>query len=212
MAAYADLEALKSYLRIPDSDTQDDDELTRDLEAASRAVDHACGQTFTLWVSGTNTTYVLPSWSNREGAYVVDFPTVATTTDFEVFAWDSDDEDFTADITPDPISFAVRPFPINDFGFTRVVLAADAWSPETFGGGDYRNMVAITARFGWPSEYPPTVVEATLIQAARFGKRRDAVFGVVGAPDGSGATRLLNRVDPDVELMLRPYTRLWAAR
>ena len=65
--------------------------------------------------------------------------------------------------------------------------------------------VKITGRFGWPL-IPAPVVEACLLQASRIFKRKDAPFGVAGAPE-VGPIRLLSRLDPDVELMLKPLRR-----
>lgn len=220
MTTYATLAEMKGFLRIPSGDTVDDDELGYALEAASRAVDHVCGQAFPVAEeSPAERTSVVasPRWLRSLGRYVVDVPGIAVgevgADGIEVFEWNHTDGDWTEQYADADVTAGLRPYdPIEGYpAVTSIVLPAGT----TFDTGpdyDERGLtVLVTAYFGWP-EVPGTVKAATLIQASRFNKRRDAVFGVVGAPDGSGATRLLNRVDPDVELMLRPYTLIWAAR
>lgn len=68
------------------------------------------------------------------------------------------------------------------------------------------NGVSVTGTFGWASP-PADVKQATLILAARLLKRsREASFGVIGFDLESGAIRIPGQ-DPDVERLLRPYTR-----
>jgi hypothetical protein len=70
--------------------------------------------------------------------------------------------------------------------------------------------VQVTATWGWTA-VPATIKKATLLQASRFYKRRDAPFGVAGSPDMGSEMRLLAKVDPDVEVMLGDYRRKWGA-
>ena len=56
-------------------------------------------------------------------------------------------------------------------------------------------------------EYPPPIVEAVIIQAARLWRRRDSAFaGVVGLPD-TGRAKAGTRLDADVQLMLGQYRK-----
>jgi len=56
-------------------------------------------------------------------------------------------------------------------------------------------------------EYPDLVVEATLIQAMRWFKRKDSAFStVVGSPD-LGQMEIYKGLDADVKMMLAPLTR-----
>lgn len=52
---------------------------------------------------------------------------------------------------------------------------------------------------------PSAIVNACLLQASRFWSRRSSPFGVAGSPEFGNELRLLNRLDPDVEVMLGPY-------
>jgi hypothetical protein len=71
--------------------------------------------------------------------------------------------------------------------------------------------VQVTANWGWTT-VPSIVQEATLIQAARFFVRRDSSYGIAGSPETGTEMRLLERLDPDVALMLSTVRRLWGAR
>jgi hypothetical protein len=63
--------------------------------------------------------------------------------------------------------------------------------------------VEVVGTRGWTA-VPEPVKAAALLQSARVHARRQTPFGVAGSPEG-GIVRLLSRLDPDVELMLRPY-------
>lgn len=52
---------------------------------------------------------------------------------------------------------------------------------------------------------PSTIKLATLMQAGRWAKRRDAPFGIAGSPETGSEMRLLAKLDPDVEVMLGGY-------
>jgi hypothetical protein len=74
----------------------------------------------------------------------------------------------------------------------------------------YQDSVEVAALWGWTS-VPPTIMQANLIQAARFLKRRDAPFGVAGSLELGSEIRLLSKLDPDVALMVGAYKRNWGA-
>jgi hypothetical protein len=54
---------------------------------------------------------------------------------------------------------------------------------------------------------PSAVKLATRLQASRFMARRDSPYGVAGSPDAGSEIRLLSRVDPDVAVALRGFSR-----
>jgi hypothetical protein len=66
--------------------------------------------------------------------------------------------------------------------------------------------VRVTAWWGWPA-VPQAIHEACMLQASRLLSRRDAPFGVAGSPETGTEVRLLARLDPDVEILLKPYVR-----
>jgi hypothetical protein len=69
-----------------------------------------------------------------------------------------------------------------------------------------RDGVEVTAPWGWTA-HPSDVVNANLVQASRYLKRRDSPFGVAGSPETGSELRLLARLDPDVALMLRSWAK-----
>lgn len=71
--------------------------------------------------------------------------------------------------------------------------------------------VQVTAKWGW-SEVPAQVEQACLVQALRFWKRKEAPFGVAGSPQQGSELRLLNRLDPDVQMLVDPLRRVWGVK
>jgi hypothetical protein len=63
--------------------------------------------------------------------------------------------------------------------------------------------VKIVGTRGWPA-VPKPVEMAAIIQSGRIFNRRNTPFGIAGGPE-TGQMRLLARLDPDVEQMLRAY-------
>ncbi len=56
--------------------------------------------------------------------------------------------------------------------------------------------------------YPPEVVEAALLLAARYWKRKDSAYGPVAGVGSQGAVRVVAGMDPDIEEMLSPFRKL----
>ena len=63
----------------------------------------------------------------------------------------------------------------------------------------------MTALWGWAA-VPLPVVEACLVLASRYYKRKDTPFGVMGTTETGFVD--LPKVDPDVAALLAPYRRL----
>lgn len=127
-----------------------------------------------------------------------------TTTGLVVETDDDDDGSFETTWSSD--DYQVEPVnPKQGRPYTRIV-AVDS---ETFPIVGRRARVQITAQWGWAS-VPKPVKNAALLQAQRWVKRvKDAPFGVapLAGFDGAGI-RLMNKLDPDVEVMVSPYSRL----
>jgi uncharacterized phiE125 gp8 family phage protein len=66
--------------------------------------------------------------------------------------------------------------------------------------------VKITGTWGYATSVPSPVVEACALLVARLFKRRDAPFGLAGAPE-IGVLQAIPRLDPDVRQLLDPYRR-----
>lgn len=209
--AYATLAELKGDIGIPSADTADDVTLQLALDAASAQVDRFCDRSF----SATSATRLYrvpgPAWPGRPAVpvTVVEVDPISTTVGLTVTTDDNDDGTFettwtiNTDFRLEPINAAADGRP-----WTRLVALGTRWWPRTF----YHPGVSVAASFGWPGGVAPAPVkEATIRQAARLWKRKDAPFGVAGSVEFGSEMRLLAKLDPDVESLLRPYRRNWWA-
>lgn len=190
---YASSAELAQYLRIPDGDVVDEDELVFAVTAAARAIDKAANRQFGKVGAPQARTYTNAQWDRDEGLWfyeIDDLTTVVgltlaiggqTLTDYELWPLNA-----AADLMP----------------WTRLyIAAASTVSPSTS-----TDRLTATADWGW-TNLPPTIKQATLLQASRFFVRRNAPFGVAGSPELGSELRLLAKVDPDVEVMVTPYKR-----
>jgi hypothetical protein len=194
---YATLAELKAFVRIDSSDTSDDTWLAYALTAASRAVDEVTSRQFGLNGSAV-ARYYTPRVSRTLGRWVADIDDLMTTSGQLVKA------DLNFDGTYETSYTDFRMWPYNAAGdqlaWTRIVFGLTANLLP------YPGCLEVTANWGWTS-VPSTVKDATLLQASRFYKRRDAPFGIAGSPQLGSEMRLLAKADPDVVVMLKPYTR-----
>ena len=198
---YASADELAEYVRIEDD--VDDAQLALAVTAASRAIDEATHRQF-----GQETApvarYYTARWNGTRGRWVVDVDDVQDVTGLEV-RFDSADHGTYADTITDyrltPANAAADGKP-----WTRLeVLASSTVTPSGVPDG-----LEVTALFGWAA-VPDTIKQACLLQASRLLTRRDAPFGVAGSPENGSELRLLARLDPDVEVNVRPYVR-WRKR
>lgn len=207
--AYASIEMFKAYLRIPESDEIDDAELTRALATASTEVDQICSRTFTPPAVDPVTRFSYPIFDRKISRWVVPIADLFDLTDMTVDTWTAANDDWTTDV------------PVADLRFRPLNAAVQGEPYEAFilpGGASFpsvqdttESLVKVTARFGWPA-VPAQVEEATLIQAARVFKRRDATFGIVSDPAGTESARLKSLVDVDAVLALQGLVKQWGAR
>ena len=198
---YVTVEELRGFLRI--TDTEDDAELTLAIAAASRAVDTHCHRQFGL-LTGPEARYYTARWSRELGRWYVDIDDLMTTVGLVVNADLADDGTYTDlidELALRPVNAAAKARP-----WTRIVVhPTSAHHPN---GRDAA--VEVVARFGWTT-VPTEVKEAALLQASRFGARRDSPYGVAGSPELGSEVRLARRVDPDVAVSLTGVIRWWAA-
>lgn len=181
---------LMDFVRV--GDTDDEFQMGSAISAASRSVDGACGRQFGL-VEAAETRYFPADWDRSRNAWVVTIDDLM----------ENPTEVGVGGTSTTAYTLLDRNAPAKGRPWTRLRLTSNAPHP-----GD--DEVAVTARWGWTT-IPPTIVQATLMQASRFLARRDSPYGVTGSADQGGELRLLAKVDPDVETMLRPYRRWWGA-
>lgn len=188
---YCTLSEVKAALRITDS--LDDALLENSVEAASRRIDGECSRRFYLDGSATARTYA----ANRTTMLIVD--DIGTATGLVVKVDDDADGTFETTLTAgvdyqtEPANAIVQGEPLNMF------RALDRGFPVESNG---RNLIEVTARWGWPS-VPDAIREATVLLASRQFKRYDSPLGVAGFGD-LGAI-VVRRIDPDVAAMISPY-------
>ncbi len=192
---------LAVFMRIGDSD--DNAVLARAVTAASRAVDKATGRQFGL-VAAPEARVYRALWDTHVGRWSARIDDLMTTTGLEVATDPEADFTWTGEVgsayllrEPNAVAKGI-PWSALDIARTSEVFPS---APD--------RVIQVTARWGWTS-VPVTVVEATLLQASRFAARRDSPYGITGGGDQTPAIRLMDKTDPDVTVMLRPYRRTWA--
>jgi len=213
--AYASLEQFKLFLKLPDTDPQDVDDIRElALEAASRAIDKACMRSFRPAGSAqTARVFTATPSSGAVYASMSPFP-YSWITHYEVAIDDTTDTGATVkfdstgngDYTIAETGFRLAPANNPDRGmpYDRLIFDRGIYPPM------YPEAVQVTAIWDWDAT-PNTIVNATLLQASRFWARIDAPFGVAGSPEMGNELRLLQRLDVDVALMVQPYKKIWGA-
>lgn len=190
---------LRDYLRIDDQ--VDDVQLATAITAASRAVDQLTGRQFGVLAAAEQRVYD-GCYDRAAYGWFVEIDDLMSVTDLAVATDPAGDRTYTETVTD--YELRERNAPAKGLPWTRLDIGV---SPHGRAG-----LVAVTGVWGW-SAVPSTVEQATLIQAARVFKRRVAPFGVAGpTSDQAPGLRLLAKIDPDVEVMLRPYKRRWSFR
>lgn len=198
---YADAKELASFVRI--SDAADDVQLGLALAAASRAIDRAANRQFGQVNSATTRTYTA-AWDTRRERWYVEIDDLMTTTGLLVGYDAGDDLSYSTEIT----NYQLRPVNAAPDGepWTELVVRPGAvLQPTALEDG-----VRITASWGWLA-IPDAIKEACLLQASRLLSRRDSPFGVAGSPETGSELRLLDKLDADVAVAVRPYRRIWGA-
>lgn len=182
---YCTPDELAAYVRINDS--ADDVQISLAISAASRAVDRSTGRQFGQ-VAAPELRYFKAARDTRNRCWQVDVDDLMVAPTL-----------VTLDGT------ASTGFVMHD---RNAPAKGKPWTSLTSTVSPGWVDVEVTALWGW-SSVPAPVKHATLMQASRFLARRDSPYGVTGSPDAGGELRLLAKVDPDVELSLRPYRRYW---
>lgn len=209
---YASLPMFRDYLRNgngPNATANDAADVDTGLEqvaleAAARAIDRACGRTFNTAQPAVSSRAYSPQFIENQfgyfGRFVCEVDDIADTTGLLVNFDASGNGDYTLPCT----TFRVGPAdnPSRGLPYNRII----------FNIGTYiwvrgEEAIQVQALWGW-SVTPATIVNANLLQAARYIKRRDAAFGVTESPTATQQTRLLSQLDPDVQLMVSTYQRV----
>lgn len=196
---YATLAEARGYILPAGADTADDTRIEIAVEAASRAIDDFCNRRF---YNASETRYYTAA--NSGTVYVDDLVSVTT-----LKADTSGDG--TYDTTWATSDYLLEPFNASTAGrpYTRITVSPQG--TQTF--PSCRRGVEIVGTFGWPSAAPTTVKQACLIQAFRLFKRAtEAPMGIAGMGIDGGGMRLMAKLDPDVELLVKAYKKIPSAR
>ena len=202
---YCTLEQLKLQVRV--ADDVDDDAFEAAITAASRAIDHECGRQFGVYASAVGRTYTLPCdyWIDGQSAVPID--DLSSATDLVVTLDEDDTGGYATTLT---IYDDFTPWPYNALADGRPWTHLLMLGRSSYSWPRYPNAISVEGKWGWAA-VPAVVTQACLIQAARFFVRRDASFGIAGSPELGNELRLLDRLDPDVAVLLSGVKRHWGA-
>ena len=193
--AYTTLAEMKTSLSLG-SQTYADTDITNAINAASSAIDQMAGRTFNIDGSPSTRKFlpISAGFCARDDLASCSTFTVSCT------AWTQDTEFYL-----EPINAAAdgRPYTgIRSIGRQFIFTVKDL-EPST---ANFDGRVSVTGTYGWPS-VPEDIKEACRILAARLLKRvRESTFGVVGL-GYDGMTMRISGSDPDVEALIRPYSK-----
>lgn len=192
---YVTVADLEQFVRVPDH--LDDTQMDLAITTASRSIDDACGRQFGR-LDVAEQRYYTARWNARRGVWAVLIDDLMDGTALTVAIDDGTGTGtYTAvtGYTLGPRNAAGKGWP-----WTVIYLPDDVTPAVTVDG------VRASERWGWLT-IPDTIQEATLLQASRLLTRRDAPFGIAGSPQSGSELRLLDKLDPDVVVMTRPYRR-----
>jgi hypothetical protein len=197
---YTTTTVLADYMRAVDTD--DAAQMALAITASSRAIDLAAGRQFGK-VATSEARYYRVRWDLTDLAWTVDVDDVYAAAGLAVAMDPSRDQSWDTAVTDfvlRPRNSAVKGKPFTYLSIGRTVRLCR---------GD--EVQVTTDKFGW-SAFPNVVVQACLLQSSRLMMRRDSPFGVAGSPaNGGSELRLLAKLDPDVDVMVRSVTRTWGA-
>lgn len=200
---YATVDELAASVRI--NDAADDLQLQMAITAASRAIDGpgGCNRQFGQ-VATVEARYYSAQW-NRD-RWIIEMDDLMDASGLLMAVDLYAKGQYTEDV--DPVYTGFRPANAAQKGrpWTRLTVLPTSPVQVT----DFPDAIRLTAKWGWTA-VPPTIKQATLLQASRFLSRRDAPFGVAGSPEAGSEMRLLAKLDPDVAVAISPYRRWWGA-
>lgn len=173
--------------------TYADQDIKLACSAAKTAIDVHCGRVFTAGSPGEVRTYrpVSPDYLRIDDVTAVTSVVAGSHT-----------LTLTTDYTLEQVAVA-KPAGISVYD---VLRAPRSSLLGTFGTSNGWGDVVVTGTYGWPA-VPATIKMATSILASRYLQRaRSAPFAILTFGDGGEVARL-TRSDPDVAMLLGPYSR-----
>lgn len=191
---YVELEDAKRFLSI--THDNEDDDLALAIAAASRAVDKHCHRQFGRLNDPTLLRY--RAWYNRADClWTVNIKDIYSTDGLVLTVGETVVTEY--DLLPDDAALNSRPW--ERITFRRNAERQPCGRPLEVG---------VLGLPGWAAQ-PTAVTHSSLLQISRLHHRKSSPFGVAGSPQAGGSElRLLERLDPDVSVGLKPYIRRWA--
>jgi len=190
---YCTLNEVKASLRIPVSDTIDDDLLELAIESASRDIDQATERQF------------FPTDTHRfftpRNSLVCEIDDVSSLTSIK----SSTAADGTYDTTWSESDYQLEP--LNGIAggmsvpFDTLRAVGDYYWPSS----GLEVTVRVEGTFGFATA-PIAIKQATVLLASRIFKRNDSPGGVMGFGD-IGVVRV-SKFDPDIERLINPYRKI----
>ena len=190
---YCTLNEVKASLRIPVSDTIDDDLLELAIESASRDIDQATERQF------------FPTDTHRfftpRNSLVCEIDDVSSLTSIK----SSTAADGTYDTTWSESDYQLEP--LNGIAggmsvpFDTLRAVGDYYWPSS----GLEVTVRVEGTFGFATA-PIAIKQATVLLASRLFKRNDSPGGVMGFGD-IGVVRV-SKFDPDIERLINPYRKI----
>jgi hypothetical protein len=190
---YCTLNEVKASLRIPVSDTIDDDLLELAIESASRDIDQATERQF------------FPTDTHRfftpRDSLVCEIDDVSSLTSIK----SSTAADGTYDTTWSESDYQLEP--LNGIAggmavpFDTLRAVGDYYWPSS----GLEVTVRVEGTFGFATA-PIAIKQATVLLASRIFKRNDSPGGVMGFGD-IGVVRV-SKFDPDIERLINPYRKI----
>lgn len=192
---------LEAFMRVEDH--EDAAQMSLAITASSRAIDLAAGRQFGK-AATSEARYYRARWDLADLAWTVDVDDVYDTAGLTVALDSNRDQTWSTAVT----DYVLRPRNSVAKGKPFTYLSVGRMVRPLCRGDEVQ---VTTDKFGW-SAFPDVVVQACLLQSSRLMMRRDSPFGVAGSPaNGGSELRLLAKLDPDVDVMVRSVTRTWGA-
>jgi len=198
---YTTLAEVKSYLRIPASDTIDDAAIESAINAASREIDSFTQRVF--YDVGTATrTFVATDIFTTDIDDLQSITRLKTSSDGNTFniTWDTSTD---AQLEPlNSVSGGITGHP-----FTRIRAIGDYLFPMYLPSNINYNQasVEVVGEWGWAA-VPDQIAYATALYAMRLWKRQEAPFGIAGFGD-IGVMRV-SRLDPDISQLIQNFRKM----
>lgn len=208
---YLTLSEFKNYIRITaPNDNIDDAVLPWAITAASRAIDKCCSERKNGMgarrqfgkVDALESRYYTPRWDQNLLRWVIEIDDLYDSAGLLVEIDTGNDDVYGEFIT----DYVLRPK--NALAQKRVYTQIAVSTRSNIQPVYFPDSARVTTdKWGW-SAFPVTIKEGAAIQGHRFAKRRQSPLGTTGSPQKGTEQKVIEDVDPDIELMLKSYVKL----